>query len=806
MTRTGLPVRFRPRAGTLTAAIVSLSTLFASPLSWAQPSSTRDASASGQVRDASGGVLQGATVEALVAGRVVATTTTAGDGRYRLDLPARTPYDLRVRRDGFADQVVAMAGSSAGAVRDVTMQIGGISDTLVVTASRLPEGRARVTETVSVLTAADAAALGSASLGDVIRQVPGVNVEGNGREGALSSLFSRGGESDYNLVLIDGVRVNQSGGGFDVSRVGAGEIERVEVVRGAQSALYGSDAMGAVVQVFTRRAAPTDGPQVSGRVEGGSLNTWRGAAGLSGGARQRVDYHVGAAARRTDGAFAGVLPEDDTFDEVAIKAAAGAALGSRASLRTSLRSARARGRLVGPIAYGARDTGTAYDSRDLSWHLGVSHLIGSRVTGTATAASFRSRTVSEDAFADPVFNVYAILTGTPGALFPDSPRLVRLIDGAAFERLRASGQGLAAGEFLAFTPFGVGDFPFTSVTEFRRPAFTYRADLLWGGGRLSAGYEYERETNPLVDEFEVRNQAIFVQQQFSVGERWFATIGGRLDDKSRYGSFVSPKLSIGGFLLPFRDGAVSSVKVFANAGRGLKSPQFSELFGGPGFDGNLDLKPERARSVDGGAEVTFASQRVRGGVTYFDNRFRDMVEFRSTGFGEDGLPDFLNVAGAKASGWEIEGVLQRAVGGFTARGSYTFLDSKVTETVRTGVQFQPGQPMLRRPRHAGAVRASYAAGAVAIHVDAELRGERHDSSFLFLSVVPSGESTDITVTPGYAVAGLGVDVRAHEGLTIFLRGNNITSTEYEAALGFPGLPRTIMAGARFTLGARSRMP
>jgi outer membrane receptor protein involved in Fe transport len=98
------------------------------------------------------------------------------------------------------------------------------------------------------------------------------------------------------------------------------------------------------------------------------------------------------------------------------------------------------------------------------------------------------------------------------------------------------------------------------------------------------------------------------------------------------------------------------------------------------------------------------------------------------------------------------------------------------------------------------VRASYAAGRVAVHFDAGFRGERHDSSFLFLSMVPSGESTDITVTPGYAVAGLGVDVRVHRDLTIFVRGSNIADAEYEAALGFPGLPRTFMAGARFQLG------
>jgi outer membrane receptor protein involved in Fe transport len=179
-----------------------------------------------------------------------------------------------------------------------------------------------------------------------------------------------------------------------------------------------------------------------------------------------------------------------------------------------------------------------------------------------------------------------------------------------------------------------------------------------------------------------------------------------------------------------------------------------------------------------------------------------MVEFRSTGFTEDGLPDFVNVAGATARGWELEAAVQRLVPGLTARATYTFLDSEVTETLRTGAQFLPGQPLLRRPAHSGALRASYGAGRVSLHADAEFRGQRHDSSFLFLSVVPGGESTDITVTPGYAIAGLSVDVRAREGVTIFVRGNNVTNTDYESALGFQGLPRTVMVGARFAVGAR----
>jgi outer membrane receptor protein involved in Fe transport len=248
------------------------------------------------------------------------------------------------------------------------------------------------------------------------------------------------------------VRVNQNGGYFDFSRIAASEIERVEVVRGAQSSLWGSDAIGAVVQIFTRRAGAGDAPQITGSTEAGSFATWRGDARLTGGARQRIDYHAGISYGRTAGAFSDILPEDDRFDQATIDAGFGAALGTRASLRSTVRYSNAEGRAVGNIAFGARDTGTAYDTKDFSWHLDASHTAGTRYTGRATVMYFRNDGLSSDTIADPSFDVYALLSGEPGAIFPRAPRLVRLLDRGEFESLSQSPDALAAGQFLAFTP------------------------------------------------------------------------------------------------------------------------------------------------------------------------------------------------------------------------------------------------------------------------------------------------------------------------------------------------------------------
>jgi vitamin B12 transporter len=762
----------------------------------------------GVVTDSSGGVVPGALVEALSGTQIAAASTTGQDGRYRLEVPEGS-YQIRARLAGFADEIGDL-GARAPVTRDLILEPAAVGDMLVVTAARTAETRANSTASVAVFTAADLEALGSTSVADVLRIVPGLSVESNGREGALASLFSRGGESDYNLVLIDGVRVNNTGGMFDFSRVSAAEIERVEVVRGGQSALYGSDAMGAVVQIFTKRASPSDAPQFSGSLEGGTFNTWRAHARVAGGAGQRVDYHGGVSYRGTDGAFGDILPENDRFDQAAFDGSIGAVLGDRATVRSGLRYSDANGRGVGAIAFGSRDTGTASDTRDLSWHLGVTHRIAPRVTGSGTVAYSRSDSNVADRIADPSFNLFAILSGTPGAVFPASPRLVRFIDQAAFNAVRAGTQPLAAGQFIASTPFGVGDFPFTSATKFRRPSFKYQADVAWRTGQtLTGGYEYEKESDPLNAGFALDNHAFFVQQQLTLASRWFVTVGARGDNNSHYGSTTSPKVSAGGFLLPFTNGAVSSVKTFVNVGKGIKNPVFGELFGSAFSDGNPNLNAERARTVDVGSELTFASQRVRTTVTYFNNSYEDQVAFRSSGPGRDGQPDFINIAGSEANGWELEAVLQRPVAGLTAAATYALVDTKVTATTSTSQQFQPGQPLLRRPKHSGAIRLGYAAGRATVNVDARFVGERHDAAFLGLSAVPSPgspilatRSVDITVNPGYTVVGIGGEYRLRDEAALFVRIDNLGDTEYQGALGYPGLPRAAVIGARFTVGGR----
>ena len=781
--------------------VIALCTLFLAPAFAQQP-----VVITGTIADASGGVLPGAIIEALSGNRLATVTTSGQDGRYRLELPSAGGYRVRARLAGFTTETAAVAANT-NVTQDFRLGIAPVNDSVVVTASRTEESRASVTESLAVFGTEDIQKLGAQSIADVLRFVPGLNVEALGREGATSSLFSRGGESDYNQVLIDGVRVNTNGGQFDFSRVSAGEIERVEVVRGAQSSLYGSDAINSVVQIFTKRGTPNAAPQLSGSIEGGTFGTARGDVRLLGGAQERVDYQLGVAYRRSDGAFSDRLTESDRFDQTSIDGGVGVIIGDQIRLRTSLRYSDAQGRSVGQIAYGPGDTGTRSDSENLSWNLNFDQQLTSRVNHSATVTYFRSDVLLDDTVGDATYNVYAILEGQPGARFPDSERLVRLLDRSSFDALVADPSGLDTGQFLATTPFGVSDFPFTFESQFRRPSVKYQINTTWLDDQvLSAGYDYYRESDPLNPNFLVENNAYFAQQQLTVADNWFVTLGARVDDNTRYGTEVSPKLSVGGYPIPFREGPVSSVKVFANVGKGIKSPTFGELFGSGFSDGNPDLSPERARTIDAGAEVTFDDQRWLARFTYFDNNYEDQVAFQSTGFGVDSLPDFLNIAGSQANGLEIEAALQQPIGGLTASASYAFVDTEVVATVSTSEQFQPGQPLLRRPKHTGTVRVNYTHGRASVNLNLSAVSERHDAAFFSSAAfqsfvrVSDGQSVDIRVNPGYTLVSLGGQYRVHDDLTIYLRADNLTDETYESALGYLGLPRAFVIGTRFNIG------
>jgi vitamin B12 transporter len=170
----------------------------------------------------------------------------------------------------------------------------------VVTANREAQPRGESSAAVSVFTREDIERLRPASVGELLSRVPGVQVVRNGGRGANTSLFIRGTSNAQSLLLIDGVRVGSvSAGGAALQHLSIEQIERVEVLRGSRSALYGADALGGVVQIFTRRGE-SQGVHPQLRLAGGSNGTWERSLGVSGG-DGRTRYNLTGSLVETDG-------------------------------------------------------------------------------------------------------------------------------------------------------------------------------------------------------------------------------------------------------------------------------------------------------------------------------------------------------------------------------------------------------------------------------------------------------------------------------------------------------------------------
>src|SRR3954467_9832942 len=178
--------------------------------------------------------------------------------------------------------------------------------TVVVSASKVPRPADALTQAVTVLSGDDLRARGVTRVTDALREVPGAMLVQSGSYGALTSLFLRGGESRYTKVLIDGVPVNAPGGSFDFSHLTTDNIDRIEIVRGPASVLYGADAATGVVQIFTR--SPTGVRQASLGARGGSYRTLD-FDGETLGATGPTDYSFAAGHHSSDG----ILPFNNEY-------------------------------------------------------------------------------------------------------------------------------------------------------------------------------------------------------------------------------------------------------------------------------------------------------------------------------------------------------------------------------------------------------------------------------------------------------------------------------------------------------------
>ena len=752
----------------------------------------------GEVVDAAGAAVRGARVTLRHPnGFVIRDGVTDDRGEFSFDDLTPGHYRLAAEAEGLVQAggeqtiIISEAQESRASVKLI---VGAIKDAIIVSATRTDTRAAVAPASAFVATAGELLRSQRVSALDALRASPGVTVVQTARRGGITSLFVRGGKSDYTKVLIDGIPVNDAGGAFDLSDLTTENAERLELIRGAQSALYGSDAMSGVLQFVTRRGTSAT-PELELSAEGGSFAFNREYARLSG-ARGGFDYSLSFAHLRTEG-----RDRNDDYQNRTASANLGFRPSERTQLRLTARSENTGLGVPGPTSRLFPDPDERARRRRIA--------LGLRLDDQTTHAWHQSVT-----FAYAESNQLSFDPAAQDLTKPNTP---------------------------PDTTFAFNDFASLFNNHQRRRGLRYQSDLVLPLGNLfSAGLDYEQERAVFDSGFAGKNRVapdrtnvgVFLQDQFSYASRLLLTAGLRVEHNRAevpaslakiladlgsasftgrvgFGTKLAPKISALVLVSQGQSqGRWGATKLRANYGEGIKEPTLIEAFSpSPFFLGNPALRPERARSFDVGIEQLLWLERVSVGATFFDNRFRDQIAFvgNPATFGgpiktPDGrLTNNINNDRARGRGLELVAAL-RPARRLSLGGHYTFLDSKLIAAADV-IDFgsgtlvpnrEVGLPLLRRPRHSGALNIAWLGERFDLNLDAFFVGRRRDLDPVTFS--------RLVYNDGYAKLDLAGAYRLSPRVTAFARIENLLNQNYQEALGYPAYRLNFAAGMRLRIG------
>ncbi len=686
------------------------------------------------------------------------TGSTDADGRFKVEgLPAGL-YDLTVSAPGLAGEARRVTVGPTTTPVEIPLRVSAISEALVVTASQIDQPLSRTADSLTILSGRDLESRQIHGLGAALSAVPGLTVARSGGPGTLTSLFTRGGESDFTLVLVDGIRANAFGGGLDLSQVPLADVDRIEIVRGPQSAIFGADAIGGVVQVITRQGGA---PRVGAQIEAGSRETLRVQADTAGelnGFRWQAggDYF-------SDEGFTGIAPangEHVTNDD-AQERQGWVGGGWRAERGTDVQ---------GVFRYVDTERGAPgpYGSDPARRFFGVDRIargnterraVGVRLVHpwTGPASRVRQRVELDTADYDLAF------LSSFGPSSSDTRRThARIQTDAALD----AGVGVSGGVEW--------------VSESARSSFIQSGGAEVPVDRRVIGTFGEARWNAL--------ERLSVQAGLRAEHitREAFIVNGFSDDTV---VSVNPKVSASWLISPSLPGAGASAwtRLRGAAGTGIRPPDVFEI----SFTDNPELKPERSRSLELGVTQALARGAVQVDATAFFNRYDDLI------ISVGSLRDVSryrtdNVSNARARGLELGGAWQGRHG-LNLRAAYTFLDTEiraVDNTAQAPSPYRVGDPLLRRPRHSGSLLVNWSDERWNMFGSVESRGETLDAEPAF------GPSGGLYRNPGRTLVDVGGGFRVVRGVEIFARALNLFDREYEEVLGFPSPGRTAFIGVR----------
>jgi len=610
---------------------------------------------------------------------------------------------------------------------------------VVVTATRVETPIEEIASSITVISSKDIERRQKSTVLEILRDVPGLNVVQSGGPGHLTDIFIRGSKSEHTLVMIDGVEINDPispGRSYDFAHLTVDNIERIEIIRGPQSTLYGSDAIGGVIHIITKKGEGK--PKFFLSTEGGSFTTFRESGGVSG-SNNWINYSLGfsrldtkgiSAANEKDGNY-----ERDGYENTSLSARLGFTPLENFNIDFILRYMNAEADLDNFGGVGGDDPNHVQKSKQFLFKsqagLTLFDHIWSQKLGFAINDQDREIKNKKD---------------------PQHP--------FDFEKGSYDGQLLKFDWQHHLKLHKTNSLTFGFEYEEEEGKSRYYWQSSWGPGQS------------IFPKKSANIKGYYLQDEIKLWDRFFATLGVRVDDHSRFGPETTYRIAPAYLLKETR------TKIKGTFGTGFKAPSLYQLFAPPtlwGPIGNKDLKPEKSKGWDFGIEQDLLKHKVSLGATYFRNDFRDLIDF-------DFAEGYINIGGAKTEGMELFASV-KPFDDLTLRINYTHTD---TEDKRTG------RDLIRRAKNRPSLDLNYdflKRGNVNLEVI--YVGKRDDLDF---STTPSRR---VKLDP-YTLVNILASYHITKNFQILGRIENLFDKEYEEVKGYgtPGL--SFFGGLKFS--------
>jgi vitamin B12 transporter len=707
-----------------------------------------------KVIDPQDAAVAGAQVQLLKLGKSVTVQNTSAEGLVIFRENASSSYRVHVLAPGFAEETADLSSTSDAIT--VKLRVATAAETVVVTATRTPVTSQTAGAEVSSLSSGQLEVMQPIAADDAIRFLPGAVVNTAGQRGGISSLFVRGGESTYNKVIVDGVAVDNPGETFDFGTLPLTQADRIEFVRGAQSTLYGSDAMTSVIQVWTRTGS-TNIPELRFGADGGNFGTANGYASLAG-AHNRFDYNFFGSQFNTNGQGVNNANSDSLQG-----ANVGVTITDQIGLRVRVRHSNSYTGVPGEWNFNG-DPLLQPNPNEWSHQ---NNLLGSVELAVAEPSGWQHRFTGFDY----LYRYTDVNTNNiPGNYYDD--------------------------------------FPAHEYDHINRVGFEYQGDYserTWAHSTF--GYRIENENGTIGDLLyppstsgQRLTQEAYLQQQFTLG-RLSVIAGGRFVHNSEYGNSGLPRVAL--TLLALRGGEIfSGTRLRFSYATGFMEPALYETFASlPYYAPNPGLLPVRTRAFEAGLQQAFLRGRWSLNATYFNNLFHDQIEYGLNTEPYAGNPpgtlgQFFNVQQSFAQGaeFQIEGRIWKKLSLNTA---YTYTSTEIlqnplcTPTNPCFYPYAPGDPLLRRPKHSATTLLSYLGTRWGANLGGSFVGRRPDSDF---------DGFNIDHAAGYARIDLGGWYSINSRVTAYVNVQNALNDHYNEVVGYPALTANFRAGMRFRIG------